>query len=296
MQALRPPSPELPPDARVALVGDPAIVRAELDKHPEQERLEILPASEIVSMEDHASRAIVQKPDSSIAVGLAALKSGELDAFISAGHTGAMMAGSVITLSCVEGVLRPTVGAFMPAANKQERVLLVDVGANPDAKPDNLAQFGRLASLFLKEVWQMDAPKVGLLNIGEEKSKGNQTALKTYELLEARDDLNFTGNVQGWDIMKGSADIVVCDGFTGNVLLKYAESLYHFMKPRLPKDPAVDKFNFELVGGLPFLGVKGNVIIGHGISGPLAFKNMILRALEIASSNLLNRITTEFSP
>lgn len=288
--------PELPDEARVVLYGDPEIVAPEIAKHAGGDRLELVAAAEVVDMDDHASRAIVQKPDSSIAVGLKALKAGEIDAFISAGHTGAVMAGAVITLSCADGVLRPTVGAFMPSANARGWVFMADVGANPDAKPDNLAQFARLASLYLKEVWQIENPSVKLLNIGEEKSKGNQTAIKTYELLEAQDDLNFTGNAQGWDILKGGAEIVVCDGFTGNVLLKYTESLYHFMKPKLEGDPLLEQFDAERVGGLPFLGVKGNVIIGHGISGPKAFKNMILRAVEVARSNLLNRIANVFSP
>jgi phosphate acyltransferase len=286
-------SPILAPAVEVVLIGDQALIAQELEKQAAAyARYSIVHAPDVITMEDKPAHAIVQKAHSSISRGLAMVKSGEIDCFISAGSTGAVMAGAVIMLGCVEGILRPTVGTFFP--NVKGASLVCDVGANLEAKAEHLVQFGILGALFLQCTNRVANPTMGLLNVGEEKKKGTAVLQQAYELFQAQTHFPFVGNMQGWDINSGSADVFVCDGLIGNILLKYGESFYSLLKPRLPHDPLVDGYNFEAVGGLPFLGIKGNVIIGHGISGSTAFHNMILRAVEVLQADLLAQIAKAF--
>jgi len=280
-------------DIDLYLIGDLQTIDTEMNKFPSSPlRFHKIHAPEIITMEDHAAKAIVSKPQSSISVGLQMLKDKKLDAFISAGHSGAMLAGSVILLGCIDGVDRPTVAAVFPSAG--DTCLVCDAGANTECKPENLVLFARLSSLFFEFVWKKPNPRVALLNIGEEKKKGTPTIVQTHFLLEQQSDINFVGNLQGWDINKSRADIYITDGFTGNILLKYGESMYDLFKDKLPNDPLVEQFNLEAIGGLPFLGVKGNVILGHGVSGPIAFKNMIKGAIDVVKSNLVGKIEEAF--
>ncbi len=284
--------PVLPADAQLVLLGDQAVITAELARQGiaiDPSRVQIVHAPSVIGMHEHAAKAFTAKQDSSIAVGIGLVKQGKLDAFISAGNTGAMLVGSVIALGTIEGVLRPTIGAFYPS--KSGYAMFCDVGANTDCKPEMLVQFGMLGSVFMREVMHIDNPRVALLNIGEEPTKGNQVAQAAYQLFDAqRDRLNFIGNAEGRDMNRSMADVYVCDGFTGNILLKFGESFYDLMKEKLPHDEHVEEFNFERVGGLPILGVKGNIIVGHGISSPLAFHNMILRAADIVHTQLPAKI------
>lgn len=280
-------------DQQLILLGNKDILNAEISKLDKVlMKYEIVHAPEVITMSDHAAKAIVAKPNSSISMGLQMLKEKKLDAFISAGHSGAMLAGAVILLGCIDGVDRPTVAAIFPGAG--DRCLVCDAGANTECKPENLVQFARLTSLFYQFVWKKKNPRIGLLNIGEEKSKGTPSIIQTYHLLENQGDINFVGNLQGWDLNKNKADIYVTDGFTGNILLKYGESMYDIFQPKLPNDPLIEQFNYESVGGLPFLGVRGNVILGHGVSGPVAFKNMIKSAIDVVNSDLVTRIEEAF--
>jgi glycerol-3-phosphate acyltransferase PlsX len=250
----------------------------------------LIHASQVIDMHEHPTKALKEKTDSSIAIGFHLLASGKTDAFISAGNTGAMMVGSLFSIKPIEGVLRPSIGAYMPRENGHNGWLM-DVGLNADCKPENLVQFAILGSLFVQHVWNVDSPKVALVNIGEEEGKGNLLTQAAYPLLKDCDKINFIGNVEGRDIFLDKADVMVCEGFTGNVILKLAESFYDLTKRRNVEDPFFDKFNFEQYGGVPVLGINKPVIIGHGISGEEAFCNM---AEKMIRTDLLEKIKSNF--
>jgi glycerol-3-phosphate acyltransferase PlsX len=244
-------------------------------------------------MHEHPTKALKEKTKSSIAIGFQMLASGNIDAFISAGNTGAMMVGSLFSIKAIEGVSRPTIGTYMPRENGQLGLLL-DAGFNADCKPENLVQFAILGSLFAENILGIENPKVGLLNIGEEESKGNLLAQATYPLLKENNSIHFIGNIEGRDILTDKADIMVCDGFTGNIVLKMAESIYDLVKRRNIHDEHFERFNFEVYGGVPVLGVSKPVIIGHGISHANAFKNMIVTAEKMIEKDLLQKMQEAF--
>jgi glycerol-3-phosphate acyltransferase PlsX len=245
-------------------------------------------------MHDHPTRAIPQKPNSSIAIGFDLLASGEIQAFASTGNTGAMLVGAMFKINTVPGVIRPCITSTLPAIDGTKSILL-DVGSNADCKPDVLQQFAVLGSLYSNNVYGVEKPRVALLNIGEEESKGNLLTQTAHKLLASSDNINFIGNIEGRDLFTGVADVVVCDGFTGNIVLKQAEGMYAMLKKRNVKDEFLDRFNYENYGGTPILGVKGNVIIGHGISNDIAVKNMILHSYEVANSGLATKINEAFN-
>jgi phosphate acyltransferase len=222
------------------------------------------------------------------------LAKGLIDVFASNGNTGAMLVGSMYKLNTIPGVIRPCITSTLPTINGGQSVLL-DVGSNADCKSDVLYQFAVLGSVYANNVLGIEKPKVALLNIGEEDSKGNLLSISTYKLLAESDELNFIGNIEGRDIFTGTADVIVCDGFTGNIVLKEAEGIYTLMKKRGIQDAYFDRFNYENYGGTPILGVKGNAIIGHGISNDIAVKNMILHAHNVVSSNLTQKINEAFN-
>jgi len=235
-----------------------------------------------------------KKPNSSIAVGFEKLAKGLIDVFASNGNTGAMLVGSMYKLNTIPGVIRPCITSTLPTINGGNSVLL-DVGSNADCKSDVLYQFAVLGSVYAATVLEIENPKVALLNIGEEDSKGNLLSIATYKLLTETDELNFIGNIEGRDIFTGVADVIVCDGFTGNIVLKEAEGIFTLMKKRGIQDAYFDRFNYENYGGTPILGVKGNAIIGHGISNDIAVKNMILHAHNVVSSELTEKINQAFN-
>ena len=250
-------------------------------------------ADEVIGMHEHPTKALKEKPASTIATGFKLLSNGEAQAFISAGNTGAMMVGALFSIKAIPGIMRPTIGAYMPRENGKLG-LLADVGLNADSKPDNLNQFATMGSLFAEHILQIPSPKVGLVNMGEEEGKGNLLAQAVYPLLKQNSLINFIGNIEGRDILIDKADVMVCDGFTGNIVLKLAESIYDIAKRRNINDEHFDRFNFEVYGGVPVLGVSKPVIIGHGISGHFAFSNMILTAGKMLETDLSGKIEAAF--
>jgi glycerol-3-phosphate acyltransferase PlsX len=244
-------------------------------------------------MGEHPTKAFAQKPKSSIFLGFKLLKEGVLDAFASAGNTGAMLVGSMLTVKAIPGVIRPCITTILPKENGGFGLML-DVGTNADCKPDVLYQFGILGSIYAKEVYKINNPKVGLLNIGEEPEKGNLVTQATHALMKDSKDFNFVGNVEGRELFTDKADVIVCEGFVGNVVLKTAEAFYEVIKRRDRSDGYFDKFNYELYGGTPVLGVNSNVLIGHGISSALAFKNMLLLAKDVIDARLNDKIKQIF--
>jgi glycerol-3-phosphate acyltransferase PlsX len=258
------------------------------------EDYEIMHAPDVITMHDHPTRAIPQKPNSSISVGFDLLAKKEIQAFASTGNTGAMLVGSIYKINTIPGIIRPCITSTLPAIDGSKSILL-DVGSNADCKADVLYQFAVLGSLYAKNVYGVENPRIALLNIGEEESKGNLLTIAAHRLMAESDEINFIGNLEGRDLFLGKADVIVCDGFTGNVVLKEAEGIYSLMKMRGIQDEYFERFNYENYGGTPILGVKGNVIIGHGISNDKAVKNMILHAHEVAKSGLASRVNEAFN-
>lgn len=280
---------QLPADVQVVLVGKPDEIAQALEaEQVAADKFEILAASEVIEMHDSASRALMSKPNASIPIGIGAVKENKLDAFVSAGNTGAMLGCALFGLGPMPGLQRPTIGALFPVRGKY--AFLCDVGANTDAKPEALAQFGLLGSVFMQAVKGIEKPRVALLNVGEEPGKGNNAAKEAYPLLEQNEHLNFVGNAEGWDLHDDKADVYVCDGFVGNLLLKFTEGWHPVLADRLPDDPEIAALDYARIGGLPFLGVEGLVLVGHGKSSPQAFHSMILRAHEYLQADLVNQI------
>lgn len=253
----------------------------------------VIHAAQFIDMHEHPTKALREKQQSSIAIGFSLLAAGKTDAFISAGNTGAMMVGALFSIKAIEGVTRPTIGAYIPRENGTLG-LLVDAGINADCKPENLTQFAILGSLYAEHILGYKTPKVGLINLGEEEGKGNLLAQAAYPLLKENKHINFIGNIEGRDILLDKADVMVCDGFTGNVVLKMAESIYDLVQRRGVQDEHFDRFNFEVYGGVPVLGVAKPVIIGHGISKGIAFKNMISIARQMLEKKLLQKMKDVF--
>jgi len=286
---------ELPQDTKLVLIGDQDAILSCLSlRNVDSDSFDIVHAPDIITMHDHPTRAIPQKPNSSIAVGFELLSKKEINAFASTGNTGAMLVGSMYKIHTIPGIIRPCITSTIPTIDGGQSILL-DVGSNADCKPDVLYQFALLGSIYSKSVYGNEKPKVGLLNIGEEESKGNLLTIATYKLLAESEEVDFVGNIEGRDIFSGIADVIVCDGFTGNIVLKEAEGIYTLMKKRGIKDAYFDRFNYENYGGTAILGVQGNVIIGHGISNDIAVKNMILHSYEVAKSGLSNKINEVFN-
>ncbi len=278
----------------IVLVGDEKLAKSWLKSNNINSSIfEFIHADEVISMNEHATKALRKKPNNSISVGFNALKNKEIDVFSSAGNSGAMLVGSMFSIGPIKGVIRPSITSVLPKKNGGVGLIL-DVGVNADCKPDVLFQFAILGSLFAENVYNIQKPKVGLLNIGEEKGKGNLLTQSTYRLLEDNDDINFVGNVEGRDLFNDKADVIVCDGFTGNVVLKLAESFYSLINQKNIKDDYFDRFNYEIYGGTPVLGVDGNVLIGHGISNENAIKNMILLGKDLINSKLNFKIKKAF--
>ncbi len=283
-----------PGDIRLTLIGDEAQIKAHLMNHPiPVDKFTIVHAAEVIGMHEHPTKALKEKQNSSIAIGFQLLASGKTDAFISAGNTGAMMVGSLFSIKTIEGVIRPTIGGYMPREDGSLG-LLVDVGLNADCKPEHLNQFAILGSLYAKHILNFENPKVGLINLGEEEGKGNLLTKATYPLLAANSQINFIGNIEGRDILLSKADVLVCNGYTGNVVLKLAESIYDISKRRQMDDAYFNRLNFEQYGGVPVLGIDKPVIIGHGISHALAFINMIRIAQRMLETDLLGKMKESF--
>ena len=286
---------ELGPDSKLVLIGDEKAILDLCQKERfDSSVFDIVDAPETIGMGDHPAKAFAQKASSSIRVGYELLSKGLIDGFASAGNTGAMMVGAMYTVKQIPGVLRPAISTFPPRIDGKLNVLL-DVGLNADCKPDVLFQYGILGSLYAEFVHEVKNPRVALLNIGEEEEKGDLLSKSTYALMKGTKEFNFIGNVEGRDLFSDKADVIVCDGFVGNVILKEAEAFYFIAKKLGFSHPFFDKINPDIHGGTPILGINANVIVGHGSSGPVAIKNMVLLTEKIIHAELPRRIKNSFS-
>lgn len=280
----------LNPTDKITLIGNSEIIKDLLQKKSaEQNWFEINEASQVVGMADKPLKALAGKPDSSISVGFRLLKSKKINAFCSAGNSGAMMVGSMYSVGSIPGVIRPTTIAHVPQEKGGESIIL-DIGTNPDVKPDVLYQFALLGSIYAREVLKIKKPRVGLLNIGHEEGKGNLLCQSTYQMMKDTTDFNFNGNIESRDLFKSKADVIVCDGFTGNIILKQIEAMYRLLQKRNLVDDYIERFNYEIYGGSPVLGVNSAVVLGHGISNPVAIKNMIMLSRQIYEAKLAGKI------
>ena len=283
------------PDSRIVLFGDEAKIKAVLEAEGcSTERFDIVATTEVIEMGDHPAKAFQAKADSSITVGFGYLAKGAIDGFASAGSTGAMMVGSMYAVKPIEGVIRPAISSIVPTIAGRP-ALLLDVGLNVDCKPEVLAQYGLIGSIYAEAVLGIGKPRVAVLNIGEEETKGNAQTKATYELLKEDGRINFVGNVEGSYIFTGQvADVIVCDGFVGNTVLKMAEGLYRINKKLGGGNAFWDAMNYENVGGTPVLGVNAPVIIGHGISSARAIKSMILSTEQCIKADLTVKLQHAF--
>jgi glycerol-3-phosphate acyltransferase PlsX len=281
-------------DQKLVLIGDKEQAVSILQENNfSPDHFDFVHTTEVIGMGEHPTKAIVQKPGSSIAVGFKLLKEEGIDAFSSAGNSGAMLVGAMFSVKAIHGILRPAITSFVPKLDGGLGIL-IDVGANADCKPEYLVQFGVLGSLFAEHIYGINNPRVALINIGEEEEKGNIISQAAYQLMKESQLINFTGNVEGRDLLGDHADVFVCDGFTGNVILKLAESFYVVSVKRGLKDDFFDRFNYEQYGGSPILGVNAPVVVGHGISTPEAIKNMVLLSKNMVESALTDKIKLAF--
>ncbi len=281
---------ELQNSDRITLIG-PGIMISDmlLERNVDPAAFDIVHAPDTIGMGEHPTKALIKKPESSIGVGFHLLKHKKIDAFSSAGNSGAMVVGSIFSINTIQGIIRPCTFAFLPQENGGVSIM-IDIGTNPDAKPDMMYQFAIIGSIYSRYVLKIPNPKVALLNIGEEEEKGNINCQSTFHIMKESRDFNFTGNIEGRDLFRNRADVIVCDGYTGNIVLKTLESIYQIMDKRSLLDDYFSRFNYENYGGTPILGVNGTVVMGHGISNPIAIKNMILLSRDVYKARLVSKI------
>jgi glycerol-3-phosphate acyltransferase PlsX len=281
---------ELLPNDKIVLIGEEATIRSLLhERRCDAAVFDIVHAPDVIEMSEHPTKAMARKPDSSIGVGFHMLKHKKLESFASAGNSGAMLVGSIFSVNTIQGIARPCTTAIIPQ-EEGGYSLLVDVGTNPDAKPDVFYQFGVIGSIYAQSVYRVKNPRVALLNIGHEEEKGNLTTQSAYHLMKDSKDFNFIGNIEGRDILDNKADVIVCDGFTGNIILKLMESFYTLMEKRKLLDSYIQSLNYENYGGTPILGINGAVIMGHGISNDIAIKNMVLLGRDVYKAKIASKI------
>jgi len=285
-----------PLNAKVFCIGHKEQIVSILHEHEiDLSAIEIIPSTQVIGYNEHPTKALKEKTDSSISIGFQQLASGKIDALISAGNTGAMLIGAMLIVKPIEGILRPTIATIVPKISGGTGVLL-DVGLNADCKPEQLNQFAMLGSMYANTILGIASPKVGLINVGEEEGKGNLLAQATYPVLKENNQINFIGNIEGRDFFNDKADVMVCDGFTGNIILKMAESFYDIASEReFENDSYIKRFHYENYGGTPILGISKPVIIGHGISNAIAFKNMLLAAQSMIENDLCATIKQKFA-
>ena len=282
-------------DTRIVLFGDKErILEILAQENCPADKFEIVATTEVIEMGDHPAKAFQQKANSSITVGFGYLAKGLINGFASAGSTGAMMVGSMYAVKPIDGVIRPTISTLVPTVTGRP-ALLLDVGLNVDCKPEVLVQYGIIGSIYAETVLGIENPRVAVLNIGEEEAKGNAQAKATHELMKADNSFNFVGNVEGSHIFSGKiADVIVCDGFVGNIVLKMAEGLYRINKALGGNNNFWEAMNYENVGGTPVLGVGAPVVIGHGGSTPAAIKSMIRTTEQVAKADFPKRLMAAF--
>tara|TARA_B100001778_G_scaffold317839_1_gene305873 strand:- start:1065 stop:2000 length:936 start_codon:yes stop_codon:yes gene_type:complete len=281
-------------NVELVLIGDESIITSILEeKGADKKDFSIVHTTDIIGMGEHPIKAFKQKPKSSIGIGFHLLSTGQIQGFAGAGNTGAMMIGSMYSVKSIPGIIRPCITSVMPKENGGVNLIL-DVGVNADCKPDVLYQFGVVGSVYAQNVFGIENPRVGLLNIGEEPEKGNLLSQASNNLMTDSKDFNFIGNIEGRDLFDDKCDVIVCDGFTGNVVLKEAEAFYYLMKKRGMLDDYFSRFNYEIYGGSPILGINSNVVVGHGISNDEAIKNMIKLTAECVEADLSKKIKEAF--
>jgi glycerol-3-phosphate acyltransferase PlsX len=286
---------ELPSDIRIVLIGDQkAATEILLEEGQEVANFDFVHTEEVIEMGEHPTKALTQKQKSSISVGFHLLKEKQIDAFASAGNSGAMLVGSMFSVKAIPGMSRPAICSYIPKENGGFGVML-DVGANADCKPEMLLQFGILGSIFMESVFNVSNPKVGLLNIGEEEEKGNLLTQGAYPIFKSSEDINFIGNIEGRDLFNDKADVIVCDGFTGNIVLKLAETFHDLTIGKGIENDFFERFNYENYGGSPVLGVNAPVVVGHGISNEIAIKNMLLLCKEMVNKGMTEKIKARFN-
>lgn len=284
----------LPQDVSLVLFGDKVFIDNYLSENKiNNNRIEVVHTTEIIEMHESPASAFIQKTNSSITVGFQYLKSEKINAFASAGSTGAMMVGAMQVIKAIEGIIRPCIASIIPKPDGKYSII-ADVGLNPDCKPDVLNQYALIASKYAHFVLGIENPRVGLLNIGSEPEKGNLLAKAAHEIMTQNKTYNFIGNIEGYDIFKDKCDIIICDGFVGNIILKLAESIYKILKKRNLVDDYIEKLNFENYGGTPVLGVNKPIIIGHGSSTPKAMMNMILNTYKITKAEIVQKLKEAF--
>jgi glycerol-3-phosphate acyltransferase PlsX len=284
----------LPAGSRLLLIGDENSVRSICQRENfDPSVFDIVHTAECIGMGEHPARAFAQKQNSSVVKGFKLLAHGEIDGFASAGNTGAMMVGAMQVIKSIPGIIRPCIAAAMPRQGEKP-MLLLDVGLNPDCSQDELNQYALLGDIYARQVLNIASPRVGLLNIGEEEGKGNLITKAAHQLMKDSVVFNFIGNLEGSDLFSDKADIMVCDGFVGNVMLKEAEAFYAMVRKRKITDDFFEKFNFVNYGGTPVLGINAPVLIAHGISNDVAIKNLILHTAEVIKGNMCEKIKEAF--
>jgi len=283
-------SKEFEHNVKLVLLGNQRLITEILKQHGNEiHNLEIIHAPEIIGMGEHPTKSIAQKPNSSIVIGYKLLAAKEVDVFCSAGNTGAMLVGAMYTVKTIEGIIRPGIAGFIPKISGKYGIL-IDVGANAECKPDVLAQFAEMGSLYAHYIFGLEKPRVGLMSLGEEEEKGTLVTQSAHQLIKLNPKINFIGNVEGRDVFLDKADVIVCDGFVGNVILKLSESIYPILKEKNFVDDFIELFDWSKVGGSPILGINGNVVIGHGSSSEFAIKNMIKLSKELVESQITQKL------
>jgi len=281
-------------NVELVLIGDENKIIPILEENgSDRKDFSIVHTDEVIGMGEHPIKAFKSKPKSSIGLGFHLLQSGKIDGFAGAGNTGAMMVGAMYSVRPIPGIIRPCITSVLPKEEGGVNLLL-DVGVNADCKPDVLYQFGVVGSIYARSVFGIEEPRVSLLNIGEEPEKGNLLTQAAFNLMKDSKDFNFVGNVEGRDIFSEEIDLVVCDGFTGNIVLKEGEAFYSLMKKRGLLDDYFSRFNYEIYGGSPILGINANVVVGHGISNDIAVKNMIKLTADVVEADLAGKIKDAF--
>lgn len=285
----------LPPESKLVLIGDEKTISSICNREGFDISLfDIVHTTDSIAMGDYPARAFAQKPSSSIVLGFKLLAHGDIDGFVSAGNTGAMMVGATQIIKAVPGVIRPCITASIPRPGETP-MLLLDVGINPDCRPDVLYQYAILGNIYARQVLNIPEPRIGLLNIGSEEEKGNLLTKASFQAMKDSKDFLFAGNVEGNDLFSDKADVIVCDGFVGNVIIKEAEAFYTMIRKRRIQDDFFDKFNFENYGGTPILGINAPVMIGHGISNEIAIQNMILHTVDVVNGKICEKIKEVFT-
>jgi glycerol-3-phosphate acyltransferase PlsX len=281
-------------EVKLVLIGDEQRITAtEEFKKVDSSKIEILHTPEYIGMGEHPAKAFSKKPNASIVLGYKLLQSGKIDGFASAGNTGAMLVGAMHVVKSIPGIIRPCITVAIPKSNNKH-TLVLDVGINPDSKPDVLYQYAILGTLYAKHMYNNPSPRVGLLNIGTEEEKGNLLTKSTYQLMKDTSDFNFIGNVEGNNIFDDDVDVIVCDGFIGNVIIKQIEGFYEILRHRIRGNDFLENYNYVNYGGTPILGINAPVIIGHGISNEIAIRNIILNTINVINANLINTFKEAF--